>query len=421
MNDLLVPERIKEYKSDPESVYNTWFLNNNERLKAFRTIKNGLLDVIRTIEERTFGNDYKGSPLEFIMSAICEQKQVFEGAAHAFYWKPKLRIPDIYENDRHQLAFGRFLKAVLQGSQEKQLLEEIVKLDRLQIKGLGPAVANILYFLHPTLFPPFNTAIVRGYNELLGRKIKLGSWSAYLEMRDGLLEMNEVQRALLSKDLGAIGGFMFEIGSGRLIVGGNADRVLVADAAKRERTNLKRHQEVVNDCREETEHSEMQYHLARLGRSLGYRVWVAQNDHKRQWNRQALGEFSLPALPPLEVSKAAADTISYIDVLWLDDQHRMVSAFEVEKSTSIYSGILRLYDLALSLRQPECRLYLISPDSREKEIKAQLLRPSLQQGNVQGISYVLFSDLRGDCDAMCKYGRSADVLEGISRNPAMRG
>ncbi|WP_310833143.1 hypothetical protein [Paenibacillus pedocola] len=418
MNELFIADRIKEFKDDPESVYNTWFLNNNDRLKAFRTIRNGLTDVIDHIEQRTFGNDYKGSTLEFIMSAICEQKQVFDGAAHAFYWKPKLRIPDIYENEANQLAFGRFLKAVLHTSQEKQLLGEIHRLDSLQIKGLGPAVANILYFLHPTLFPPFNTAIVRGYNDLLGQKIKLGSWSEYLDMRAGLIDMNECQRSLLSKDLGAIGGFMFEIGSGRLIVSGNAERVLETDAAKREKSSLKRHQEVLSDYREESEHSEMQYHLAKLGRSLGYKVWIAQNDHKRQWNNKTLGELSLPALPLLNVPKAASDTISFIDVLWLDAKDCIISAFEVEKSTSIYSGILRLHDLALSLNHPECHLFLITPDSREKEVQAQLLRPSLQQDKIRNLSYVLFSDLRCDCDAMCKYGRSVEVLEKITRRPA---
>lgn len=355
------------------------------------------------------------------MSAICEQKQVFEGAAHAFFWKPKLRIPDIYENDNHQLAFGRFLKNVQHTSQEKLLLDEIYKLDSLRIKGLGPAVANILYFLHPTVFPPFNTAIVRGYNELTGCKIKLGSWSAYLEMREGLLQINHTERSLLSKDLGAIGGLMFEVGSGRLIVSGNAGRILDAEASKREKGLLKRHQEFLSDIREDNQHSEMQYHLARLGRSLGYQVWIAQNDHKRQWNDIALGGYSLASLPPLAVSKSAFDTISFIDVLWLDAENRMVSAFEVEKSTSIYSGILRLYDLALSLNQPECSLYLISPDSREKEIKAQLLRPSLQQNNARRISYIVFSDLQCECDAMCKYGQSAEVLEGISRRAVVNG
>ena len=45
-----------------------------------------------------------------------------------------------------------------------KLIKEIIKLDGHNIKGLGPSVANILYFLHPTLMPPFNTAIVNGFN-----------------------------------------------------------------------------------------------------------------------------------------------------------------------------------------------------------------------------------------------------------------
>jgi type II restriction enzyme len=69
-----------------------------------------------------------------------------------------MRIPDIYENEENKLAFGRFLKACSKATKEIQVMEEIHKLDRLHIKGLGPAVANILYFLHPTTFPPFNTA-----------------------------------------------------------------------------------------------------------------------------------------------------------------------------------------------------------------------------------------------------------------------
>jgi hypothetical protein len=46
------------------------------------------------------------------------------------------------------------------------LLAAVHALDSRQIRGLGPAAANLLYFLHPTLMPPFNTAIVRGYNAL---------------------------------------------------------------------------------------------------------------------------------------------------------------------------------------------------------------------------------------------------------------
>jgi type II restriction enzyme len=59
---------------------------------------------------------------------------------------------------------------------EDQLLQAIVTLDAKKIKGLGPAVANILYFLHPTRIPPFKTAILR-INALSGARLGLGSWA----------------------------------------------------------------------------------------------------------------------------------------------------------------------------------------------------------------------------------------------------
>ena len=92
---------IQQYKSDSVSVYNTWFVNNEDRLKAFRSIRRGVKQVVNDIKNKKFGNDLKGSSLEFVLNCITEQKQVFEGAAHPFYWKPKLRIPDIYENEKN--------------------------------------------------------------------------------------------------------------------------------------------------------------------------------------------------------------------------------------------------------------------------------------------------------------------------------
>ena len=95
MNNLT--QIIQQYKTDTESVYTTWFVDNDQRLKAFRTIRRGVLQVIDDIKNKTFPNDFKGSSLEFVLSCIAEQKQIFVGVSHPFYWKPKLRIPDIYE------------------------------------------------------------------------------------------------------------------------------------------------------------------------------------------------------------------------------------------------------------------------------------------------------------------------------------
>ena len=261
-------ELIERYKSDPESVYNTWFRSGEERLKAFRAIRRGVRDTVDSISAGTFGTDFKGSPLEVVLTAITEQKQVFEGAAHPFFWKPKLRIPDIYENDANKRRFAAFLEACLTATREEQILAQMSRLASAQIKGLGPAVANIIYFLHPTIVPPFNTAIVNGFNALYGDTKKLGSWESYLEMREVIVRTNSEVRDRLSKDLGAFGGLLFEIGSGRLLVRGNIETVLAAEKKKAEKAAQTWHNKFLAEQKEEAEHTQIQYLLIKIGRAL---------------------------------------------------------------------------------------------------------------------------------------------------------
>ena len=86
--------------------------------------------MVQEIESDTFGNLYKGSSLETVVGSIAEQRQIFKGADHAFLWKPKLRIPDIYENRDNQVAFARFLDTCACCSTELQIISAIHALDR---------------------------------------------------------------------------------------------------------------------------------------------------------------------------------------------------------------------------------------------------------------------------------------------------
>lgn len=88
---------IDRWRQDLNGTYQSWFLWP-ERLKNFRSIRRGIGQVIREIDAGTFGNVYRGSSLETVVASIAEQRQIFKGADHAFLWKPKLRIPDIYED-----------------------------------------------------------------------------------------------------------------------------------------------------------------------------------------------------------------------------------------------------------------------------------------------------------------------------------
>ena len=411
-----IPEVVARYRQDPESVYRTWFLNDAARLKAFRSIRRGVQEVVRAVRDGTFPNDYKGSPLETVLESVTEQKQVFQGAAHAFYWKPKMRIPDIYEDDGNKRAFAEFLDRCLNAVSEDKLLSEVHALDARRIKGLGPAVANILYFLHPTLFPPFNTAILRGYNALFRDSKKLGSWPAYLAMREGIRRANAELHPPLSTDLGAFAGLLFEVGVGRLIIDANAADALAEHRDEADKAARKRHLEVESDRKEESEHLKMQALLTRIGRSLGYDVHVATNDRGRVWEGATLASQTLERLPNLGLSDDVAQTVSLIDVLWLaNGLPDVVAAFEVEKSTSIYSGILRLVDLARSIPSRGAHLYLVAPDRREREIQAQLCRPSFADLAETDVRYLLFSDLCTHCEGLCKFGGDHRALEKIAR------
>ncbi|GKU24629.1 hypothetical protein [Clostridium folliculivorans] len=216
MDNTSLVKIVKHYKENQNSTYNTWFISNEVRIKAFPSTKNGVLELIQSTRNHSFGDSFKGSPLEFILGHITEQKEMFKGAAHPFYWKPKLGIPDIYENEQNKQLFANFLETCILSSREDEIIEEIVKLDNLKIKGLGPAVANILYFIHPTIIPPFNTAIVNGFNLLFSENKKLGSWTDYLQMREIILKANYSIFPLLAKDLGAISALLYDIGVGKI-------------------------------------------------------------------------------------------------------------------------------------------------------------------------------------------------------------
>jgi type II restriction enzyme len=173
----------------------------------------------------------------------------------------------------------------------------------------------------------------------------------------------------------------------------------------------KRHREVQQEIAEENEHLRMQFLLTEIGRDLGYDVFVATNDRTKSLNGKSLQFLTMPELPPLGLPPEVARTVSLIDVIWFTrDAGQIECAFEIEKSTSIYSGILRLMDLASSLGDKRYHFFLVAPDSREKEIIAQLKRPSFRSLQCVSLKYMLFSDLDEHCRGLCKFGDDYRIL-----------
>lgn len=127
-----------------------------------------------------------------------------------------------------------------------------------------------------------------------------------------------------------------------------------------------------------TEHVQAQYLLLSLGAELGYDVWVARNDRGKVCSGTALGDLprcvtKLPKMP----SDAADKTVELIDVLWLQ-RNSIVAAFEVECTTAIYSGLLRMSDLMALHPHLNIGLYIVAPEERREKVAQEILRPTFR-------------------------------------------
>lgn len=410
---------IEHWKADQHSTYNTWFLWK-ERLKNFRSIRRGIGQVVRDIEADTFGNAYRGSSLETVVGSIAEQRQIFKGADHAFLWKPKLRIPDIYENRANQLAFAKLLHHCDCCDTADEVIAAIQRIDAIAIKGLGPAVANLLYFIHPTIVAPFNTAIVKGFNAVTGSNVKLGRWDHYLSMREGMLRLNAEHRTMLSNDLGAIAGLMFDVGMERYAPPPRKDDTTAlseweADLQRVREESAAAQRQLAQARESDATHTEIQGWLRDLGRALGYVTWIASNDRSRHYGDGTLGDGCLNELPTSIT--AGMDSVRLIDVVWLSpDSGQVTAAFEVEHSTSIYSGIVRMLDLALGTEVGEGSvLFLVAPDNRKGEVEQQLRRPAFMRVSDMNIRYLPYSELRQHRESIARFGSGIKPLLEISQ------
>ncbi len=138
------------------------------------------------------------------------------------------------------------------------------------------------------------------------------------------------------------------------------------------------------------------------------------------WGHDFRPEYRLIArtvrdLPTKGWSPEVRNTVELIDVIWLKPgTGDIVSAFEVEKSTSIYSGILRLEDLARSVPDLSCDLYIVAPDDRKKQVMAQFSRPAFSDLSDISLAYISFGDLCDHCDGLCMFGEDHTALSKIA-------
>ena len=122
-----------------------------------------------------------------------------------------------------------------------------------------------------------------------------------------------------------------------------------------------------------TEHDEMQWRLIRLGQLARCDVWVPRADQPKHYEGRHFRDFVLHEFhQALDVPRS----IENIDVVWKLGPYSIKSAFEIEHSTSIYSGILRLSDLRAEAPNSNYPLFIVASEDRRRKVFEELSRPT---------------------------------------------
>jgi len=125
----------------------------------------------------------------------------------------------------------------------------------------------------------------------------------------------------------------------------------------------------------ERDHVKFQSALIDIGHAEGCTVWVPPNDRGLSYRGKPFSARTVGRLPNFGFDENTRRIVQNIDVLWLS-KNIIQKAFEVEASTTIYSGLLRLNDLVLAQPNSRIDLYIVARRSRRQKVFNQFSRPS---------------------------------------------
>lgn len=114
--------------------------------------------------------------------------------------------------------------------------------------------------------------------------------------------------------------------------------------------------------------------LARIGEQMGFSIWLPKRDRGSVLKEWMPSDSVLLDLLPLNYDETTIRTIEQIDVIWLK-KRAIVRAFEVEHTTAVYSGILRMADLLALQPNMDINLHIVAPPARREKVFQEIQRP----------------------------------------------
>ena len=253
-----------------------------------------------------------------------------------------------------------------------------------RLSGVGRAFASTaLFLLDHKEFAVWNSAVDGGLESLgllpaITSNANLGDRYCTI-----LRAMKELQKRCAFEDLSLADEFVELIFHGQLVPPANGESPSVPPQQETP-------EPVSADGEEPEQHLFMQFCLVKIGLMKGHDVWVASNDRNKSYQGNSLASMTLIELPHF----AGPDVLNIaklIDVIWFKKLSATpVCFFEIEHSTSVYSGLLRLNDVRIDYPVPKA--VIVASPVRKTLFERQIRRRTFVNSELAEVCQFLSYD-----------------------------
>ncbi|MEX2569219.1 MAG: restriction endonuclease [Cyclobacteriaceae bacterium] len=163
-------------------------------------------------------------------------------------------------------------------------------------------------------------------------------------------------------------------------------------------------------------HAQIQIALYFIGKQLGYRTWVAQNDKGILYQNKRLAEYEgiIPRLEDEVLIKSHSDAIKaalLIDCIWFQNTRLMPAVMEVEHSTGVTSGLTRMKNFKDRFPPFLTRYVVVAADDDRKKVVQEVKKPQFKDLDVRFFPYSAVEELYALCQNRKLKGVTEEFLD----------
>lgn len=159
-------------------------------------------------------------------------------------------------------------------------------------------------------------------------------------------------------------------------------------------------------------HSQIQVALYFIGQQLNFSTWIAQGDKGIIYQDKKISEYdgviySLNDMSQLKSFDGAVKAALHIDCIWFKNGKLMPAIMEVEHSTGVNSGLMRMKDLYDCIPAQKTRYVIVASDEDREDV---FRKASKEQFRILDIRYFSYSAVE-ELYSICKRRKLRGVTE----------